>query len=81
VPLCGWREVAGALYLPAFVLGPFGLLFVRATLIVSGDAAATADRLAAHGGLLRAGSVIELYLALMDVAWAAAFSVLLRPVK
>lgn len=74
-------RVAGALYLPAFVLGPFSLIFVRATLIVSGDAAATADRLAAHGGLLRAGSVIELYLALTDVALAAAFYVLLRPVS
>jgi Domain of unknown function (DUF4386) len=72
-------RVAGALYLPVFALGPFSLLYVRAKLIVPDDAAATADRIAADGWLLRVGSVIELYLALTDVALAAAFYVLFRP--
>jgi len=74
-------RIAGALYLPMFVLGPFGLLYVRATLVVPGDAAATADRIATHDGLLRAGSVIELYLALSDVVLAALFYLLARPVS
>jgi hypothetical protein len=74
-------RVAGVLYLPVFVLGPFSLLFVRSRLITSGDAAATADQLTAHGWLLRAGTVTELYLALTDVALAAAFYVLLRRVS
>lgn len=74
-------RVAGALYLPLFVLGPFSLLYVRATVVVPGDAAATADRVAAHTGLLRAGSVVELYMFLTDIALAALFYVLLRPVN
>jgi hypothetical protein len=74
-------RVAGVLYLPMFVLGPFSLFYVRATLMVPGDAAATADRIAAHDGLLRASSVIELYLALSDVALAALFYLLARPVS
>jgi hypothetical protein len=74
-------RVAGALFLPVLVLGPFSLLFVRARLVVPGDAAATADRIAADGWLLRVGSVIELYLALTDVALAALFYVVLSPVN
>lgn len=74
-------RIAGALYLPVFVLGPFALLFVRGKLIVPGDAAATADRIADQGWLLRTGSVVELYLALTDIALAALFYVLLRPVS
>jgi hypothetical protein len=64
-------RLAGAFYLPAFVLGPFSLVFVRATLITPGDPAATADRIAADGWLLRAGSLAELYLALAMLGWAA----------
>jgi hypothetical protein len=74
-------RIAGAFYLPVFLLGPFSLLYVRDTVLVPGDAAATADQIAAHGGLLRAGSVVELYLALTDVVLAAAFYVLFRSVS
>jgi hypothetical protein len=35
-----YARVAGALYIPAFLLGLFSLLYVRATLIAPGDAAA-----------------------------------------
>jgi len=66
-------RVAGALYVPLFVLGPFSLVYIRNTV--------TVDRLATHGGLLRAGSVIELYMYLTDVALAALFYLLLRPVN
>jgi hypothetical protein len=65
--------------LPAFVLGPFSLLYVRDTVVVRDDAAATADRIADHGGLLRAGTVAELYLALTDVVLAALLYLLFRP--
>jgi uncharacterized protein DUF4386 len=42
------------------------------------DATATANKIADHSGLLRAGSLVELYLALTDVVLAAAFYVLFR---
>ena len=76
-----YARIAGALYLPLFVLGPFALLYVRETLVVPGDAAATADRITAHGALFRAGSVAELIIPLLDVALALVFYVLLKPVN
>lgn len=72
-------RVAGAFYLPVFLLGPFALLYVRGVVLVPGDATATAGRLAEHGGLLRAGSIVEVYLALTDVVLAALLYVLFRP--
>jgi hypothetical protein len=76
-----YARVAGALYLPLFLLGPFALLYTRATVIVPGDAAATADRIAAHDGLFRAASVAELIIPLLDIALALVFYVLLKPVN
>ena len=72
-------RIAGLLYLPPFVLGPFSLLYVRGELLVPDDAAATASRVAEHSGLLRAGSLGEVYLALTDVVLAALFYLLFRP--
>jgi hypothetical protein len=72
-------RVAGALYLPVFVLGAFALVVVPAVVVVPDDAAATAGRLADHGWLLRLGSVTEVYLALTDVVLAALFYLLFRP--
>jgi len=72
-------RLAGALYLPVFVLGAFALAVVPAMIVVPDDAAATAERLADRGWLLRVGSVTELYLALTDVVLAALFYLLFRP--
>jgi hypothetical protein len=72
-------RVAGALYLPVFVLGAFALVVVPAVIVVPDDAAATAGRLADHGWVLRLGSVTEVYLALTDVVLAALFYLLFRP--
>ena len=48
-------RIAGALYLVNIVLGAFAIGFVRSTLVVSGDAAATAHNIQAHELLYRAG--------------------------
>ena len=72
-------RVAGALYLPVFLLGPFALVIVRSAIVVPDDAAATAARLADHDWLLRAGSVTEVYLALTDVVLAGLFYLVFRP--
>jgi len=76
-----YDRVAGVLYVPLFLLGPFALLYVRNTVVVPGDAAATAERIAVHGGLFRIGSVAELIIPLLDVALALVFYVLLKPVN
>jgi hypothetical protein len=76
-----YARTAGMLYLPLFLLGPFALLYVRGTVFVQGDAAATAERIAEHGTLFRAGSLAELILPFIDVALALVFYILLKPVN
>ncbi len=53
-------RVAGLLYFLAGIPAPFALLFVPRSLIVSGDAAATANRIRTSESLLRAGMATEL---------------------
>src|SRR3990172_11633891 len=48
-------RVAGFLYLLLAITAPFGLLYVPSTLIVPGDATATADRIQASESLFRVG--------------------------
>ena len=52
---------AGLLYLLLAVTAPIGLIYVPNTLIVRGDAAATADRVRASEALLRIGIGSELF--------------------
>src|SRR5256885_120439 len=53
-------RVAGVLYLVIALTAPIGLLYVPGKLIVSGNAAATADRIRASEWLLRLGIGSEL---------------------
>jgi hypothetical protein len=53
-------RIAGAFYLAEILLGPFSLIYVPSTLIVGGDAAATADKILAHEMLFRFGIVGDL---------------------
>ena len=64
-------RIAGAVYLSMIVTGPFSLIYVPSKLIVSGNAAATADNILAHETMIRlailadlAGSVIFICLAI-----------------
>ena len=54
-------RLAGALYLATAVVGPFGLLYVPTTVIVPGDATATAANLLAYETLFRWGLVADLF--------------------
>src|SRR6266480_2691949 len=53
-------RVAGILYLLASIIGFFGLIYVPSTVIISGDATATADHVRASPNLLRFGIASEL---------------------
>jgi hypothetical protein len=53
-------RVAGLLYLALALTAPWGLVVVPSKLFVSGDAAATAERIRAGEGLLRLGIASEL---------------------
>jgi hypothetical protein len=53
-------RTAGLLYLLACITAPFALIYVPGTLLVRGDATATADRVRASVSLLRTGIAFEL---------------------
>lgn len=75
-----YARLGGLLYLVIIVAGALGELFVRGSLVVPGDAAATAHRLLASQGLWRAGIVGDLVMHLCDVVVMWVIYLLLRPV-
>lgn len=74
-------RVAGFLYLVVIVCAGFAEGYVRSTLIVAGDAGATAANIAASPTLFRVGLVADLVAFLSDAAIAVLLYVLLRPVS
>lgn len=63
------------------ILAGFSQGFVRSGLIVPGDAAATAENIAASEGLFRLGFVTDLVAFMMDAAVAILLYILLKPVN
>lgn len=74
-------RTAGLLYLVIIVLGLTGELVVRAGIIASGDAPATAANVRASAGLFRLGFLADSVMLLCDIALAVLLYVLLRPVS
>ena len=74
-------RIAGLLYLVIILAGIFAEFMVRSSLIVSGDAAATAENIMASEGLFRIGITSDLIMIMSDVAIALLFFVLLKPVS
>ena len=74
-------RVSGVLYLIIFVVAPFPFLLGGASLVVPGDAAATAANLSASGPVFRFGMVAETIVFLVEIVLAALLYVLLRPVS
>jgi hypothetical protein len=79
-PSRGLARRAGLLYVLASSTAPFSYLYVPGTLAVPGDAVATADRVRASAGLLRAAIVGELYSATLLVFAALALYELFKDV-
>jgi hypothetical protein len=76
-----YARIAGILYLAIILLGMFGELYVRGTLVVSGDAAATSAAIAASPLLWRAGIAGDLLMHIFDVPVIVVLYFLLRPVS
>jgi len=76
-----YARTGGALYLVIIAAGMVGELFVRGSIVVSGDAAATARNIMASPSLWRAGIAGDLVMHLCDVGVMLGFYVLLRPVS
>lgn len=74
-------RIAGLLYLVIIVTAGFSEGYVRATLLVPGDAAATAANVLASEGLFRLGIVSDLVAFSADAVVAVLLYVLLRPVN
>ena len=74
-------RVAGLLYLTIIVAGIFAEFFVRASLIVPGDATTTADNIMASEQLFRIGIAGDLIMIMSDVALALIFYILLMIIK
>lgn len=74
-------RVAGGLYLLLIVIGPFSLLYVPSTLIVPGDAAATANNIMASESLFRAGIVGQSAIFLTEIVLSIILYALLKPVS
>lgn len=73
-------RLAGFLYL-VYIMATIFASFVRGTLIVLGDATATAENIAASGWLFRLGFMSDVLAALLFVLSAWALYVLLKPVN
>jgi hypothetical protein len=76
-----YARVGGLLYLLIIVAGVAGELFVRGSMVVSRDAAATAHNIATSPLLWRAGIAGDLVMHLCDPVVMLVFYVLLRPVN
>ena len=73
-------RIAGVLYLAIFVIYPLAAS-VRSMLVVPGDAAATAQNVAANQSLFRWGMAGESVIFLIEIVMAGFLYVLLRPVS
>ena len=80
-PLQRYARIGGVMYLAIIVLGLFGEAFVRGTLVVSGDATATANAIAAAESLWRAGMAGDLLMHVLDLPVIVVLYLLLRPVS
>ena len=73
-------RIAGVFYLLTFLTGGVAV-FVSGTLVVSGDAAATATNILAHETLFRLGFAAYLLVVASYIAVTALFYELFKPVK
>ncbi|MDN4476343.1 DUF4386 domain-containing protein [Demequina sp. SYSU T00192] len=73
-------RVAGALYLAIFVIYPLAT-FARASLVVPGDAAATAANVRTQEALFRWGLAGEALIVIIEIVLAGVLYTLLRPVS
>lgn len=73
-------RIAGVLYLAIFIIYPLAAM-VRSTLVVPGDAAATARNITESQSLFRVGMAGEATIFLIEIALAAVLYTIFRPVS
>ena len=76
-----YARLAGFLLLFVAIIAPFSQLYVPSTLIVPGDATATADNIGASAGLFHLGIVSDSLVFLIEIVLCVLLYVLFRPVS
>jgi hypothetical protein len=76
-----YARVAGFLLLFVAIIAPFSQLYVPSTLIVPGDATATANNIGDSGWLFQLGIVSDSLVFLIEIVLCVLLYVLLRPVS
>ena len=76
-----YARLAGLLVLVLVVISPFSLIYIPSTLVVPGDATATANNVMASDGLFRLGIISDAAIFLIEIVVTALLYVLLRPVS
>jgi hypothetical protein len=76
-----YARVAGFLLLFIVLIAPFSQLYVPSTLIVPGDATATANNIGASGWVFQLGIVSDSLVFLIEIVLCVLLYVLLRPVS
>ena len=74
-------RAGGVIYLIIIAAGIYGEMFVRSKLIVSGDAAATANNIISSQSLWRTGIAADLLMHICDIPLMLIFYLLLKPVN
>jgi hypothetical protein len=76
-----YTRVAGLLYLIIAVCGFFSMMYIPSTILVPGDATATANNIVSSESLFRIGIVSDSVLFLSEIVLVAILYVLLKPVS
>jgi len=76
-----YTRVAGVIFLISMIGGFFGELYIPSSIIVSGDADATAKNIVTSNFLFRLGFAAYLVEAVGDIALSLVMYILLRPVR
>lgn len=74
-------RIAGFLYLIIAVFGIFSMMYIPSKLIVSGDAAATVNKILASESLFRIGFVSDSIVFLSEIVLTVLLYILLKPVS
>jgi Domain of unknown function (DUF4386) len=74
-------RIGGIIYFIIIVAGVYGEMFVRSRLIVSGDAAATANNIISSQLLWRTGIATDLVMHICDIPLMLIFYLLVKPVN
>lgn len=80
-PAQTYAKAIGILFLLSMIGGGFGELWIPSQIIVSGDAAATANNITSRSTLFRLGFAMYLLEAVCDIVLSLVFYMLLRPVR